>query len=309
MEKIPQANQKIDWKSKWKEITALAAAGITLFEYVDFKSKSYEPEWERIKNEAQLDLQPLEDVARAKIEVVGEKYIIHIAQMHGANSLNKTKESLTSRGSSVESLIECQKQIEKTLTYLNERYGLSTVYLESLTQQYADLYNAQLEDLKEDRVGTSIDLYTKAHSGNSEWASEEEFLRAHMLVFAHEASKGTELGHAAENDPLIAGDLRYVWGSPYILAAQGKITLKPAEDHDVNQRAVTLGLTSEEGHHVRETAAIRLIEEGIQSTEGPVALVYGAAHNFKESVQTHNSATSKNGPLGLIRIDPHACVL
>ena len=109
-----------------------------------------------------------------------------------------------------------------------------------------------------------------------------------------------------KQDPLIAGDMKYVWGGAHVAAVDEGLSLYAAEDAYANAEAMRAGLTSDEGHRVREEAALKLVLEQQQPTaEKPAALVYGAAHDFSQVVQEQNEKS--NTDFGLIRIDPHAC--
>ncbi|MBU6490889.1 hypothetical protein KGQ25_01900 [Patescibacteria group bacterium] len=318
MEKPPKAAPQTEqnfWKTRRKELLALAVAGVASIGTSHFleenRSPEYVADWDGIRKETPFDLQPLEQIARAKVEVVGTKYIVHIGQMHGGDTLEFTKRYFESHaGLSLKKLEECQKQVEQTLGYLHDTYGINTLYMENVIPEDAASYKAELDDLRAHPAEIGKELLERAKSvGLAPVPGFPDTYRAYDLLFATEALGHTAAGKEARTDPLIAGDLKYVWGAPFLMAAQGKVRIEAAEDIDANAAAVRSmgGLVSAEGMAVRQEAAVKLIEQGERGRNESVALVYGAAHDFTKDVTRANASHADVEKFGLIRIDPNAC--
>ncbi len=307
-------------KRSWREMLPLVLAGalsLTAFEDTRFDTPSqeetYASDWGNIREHTPFDLQRLESVAAAKLEIPGGQYVFHIAQMHGGGSLTATKEVYAKEGIPFERLIECQKQIADVLTFLHTTYGVETVYQEGLTPEDAAYSTNQLSQAHENpkELGTKIYKDWEDDRGRAIPAFFDRFRALDMLVGA-QALRGTTEGDHLAHDPLIEGDMKYVWGAAHVLAAEGGISLSAAEDSDANGRAVlsgptpVAGLTSAVGKKIREEAALKSIARDAKlSKETPVALVYGASHDFADNVRAHN--IDYNETIGLIRIDPRAC--
>ncbi len=307
-------------KRNWRELLSLALAGalsLSAFEEPPFESPSqretYASDWGDIREQTPFDLQTLESVASAKLEVPGNKYIFHIAQMHGGGSLEATKQVYAKERIPLERLIECQKQVAEVLTFLHSTYGVGTVYEEGVSPEDAAYSAKQLAEVRENprTVGTKIYQDWKDDQGR-DIPSFFDAYRAQDLLVGAQALRETPEGDEIARDPLIAGDTKYIWGATHVLVAEGVITLAGAEDNDANGKAVlhgptpVEGLTSPEGKAIREEAALKLITRGEKlAKETPVALVYGTNHDFGDNVRNHN--IDNNADVGLIRIDPRAC--
>jgi hypothetical protein len=314
MEKFPRYTQprknESPKKTYWRETLAVALAstiGVGIAEYIgNDRSPSYEADWDGIRTETPFDLQPLENIARAKLEIKGDKYIFHIGQIHASSSLEFTKKWYAANNIPLEHLVECQKQVEKTIIFLREKYGIEAVFEESLIPEDANYYQKLREELQSNPLERGAEL--KSMGDDDLQHKLPAFLdeyRAHDLLFAEQGLKNTLAGKEVTKNPLIAGDTRYVWGAPYVMAARGEIRLLPAEDVQANSAAVTAGLKSKEGHEIRQDAAVELIKKHALAHPESVALVYGAAHDFTHNVEKAND--SMESSFGLIRIDPHAC--
>jgi hypothetical protein len=307
-------------KRGWREMLSLALAGalsLGALEESRFEGPSqqetYASDWGSIREQTPFDLQTLESVAAAKIEVPGSQYVFHIAQMHGGGSLEATRKVYEKEGIPLEQLIECQKQIADVLTFLHSTYGIETVYQEGLTPEDASYDAEQLAQIQESPKQAGEKIY-------EEWRDDQgrdipsffDAYRAQDLIIGAKALRGTPEGDQIAHDPLIDGDTKYIWGGARVLAAEGNITLAGAEDNDANGKAVLSGptpvegITSPEGKEIREEAALKLITRDEKLTkETPVALVYGTNHDFTDDVRNHN--IDNNANVGLIRIDPRAC--
>ncbi|MBM2818228.1 MAG: hypothetical protein HW401_818 [Parcubacteria group bacterium] len=89
--------------------------------------------YEMVEKEG-LDLGELKDIFSAKVEVSSKegKYIIHIGDYHCLSTLKETKKAYEERGSDIKDLISIQKDTEKLLLHLTERYGIKDVFLEGV---------------------------------------------------------------------------------------------------------------------------------------------------------------------------------
>jgi hypothetical protein len=295
----------------WRDMLALVLAGtigmaVAEQSVVEHNSSpDYEADWSGIREKTPFDLQALESIARAKLEIPGKSYVFHIAQMHGASSLDFTKKYYADNNIPLERLVECQKQIERTILFLKDNYGVTKVFMEGLIPEDAAYYEKQMQQVAADPTSAGHALTADAATipGATVPGFFDEY-RARDLMVASEALRDTPEGAVVANDPLIAGDLRYVWGGGYNLAAKGDIHLLAAEDSLANGAATLKGLTSAEGHTIREKAAVDMIASAA-TDEAPTALVYGAAHDFIETFSAKNMAVGTD--IGLIRIDPLAC--
>lgn len=318
---LPRTEKEPLKKRGWREMLSLALAGalsITTFEKpwsdTPTQQEAYESDWGTIREQTPFDLQTLESIAGARLEVPGNKYVFHIAQMHGGGSLEATKEVYAKEGIPLERLIECQKQVAEVITFLHSTYGLETVYEEGVSPEDAAYGAKQLAEIRENPTEARAKIY-------QDWKDDQgrdipsffDAYRAQDLIVGAQALRGTPEGDQIAQDSLIAGDTKYIWGATHLLAAEGLITLAGAEDNDANGRAVLSGptpvegLTSPEGKAIREEAALKLITRDEKLTkETPVALVYGTNHDFADDVRNHN--IDNNADVGLIRIDPRACL-
>ncbi len=300
---------------------SLALAGalsLSAFEEPPFEGpnqvETYASDWGNLREHTPFELQTLESIAAAKLEVPGNKYIFHISQMHGGGSLEATKEVYEKEGIPLEQLIECQKQVAEVLIFLRSTYGVETVYQEGLSPEDAAYGAKQLAQVQENpkKLGEKIYQDWKDDQSRDMPGIFEDY-RAQELIVGAQALRGTPEGDQIAQDPLIAGDTKYIWGATHILAAEGVITLAGAEDNDASGRAILSGptpvegITSPEGKGIREEAALKLITRDEKLTrETPVALVYGTNHDFADDVRNHN--IDNNADVGLIRIDPRACL-
>lgn len=297
----------------WRSLMALTLAGalgaetVSNFVYERPRNADYQTDWEGIEKQTHIDLKPLEAVANAKIEIIGGRYFIHVAQMHGANSLETTKNALAKHGVPLEKLIECQKQVEATLTFLKDKQYVDGVFLEGMIPEDVASYAKVRGKIAEKDVAAGHDLHMQWKQDAAQGLPKEfDEYRALDLIAAAKLLEGTAEGDAVKEDPLIAGDMQYVWGGAHVAAVRDGLPLYAAEDPIANARAVEVGLTSDEGHHVREEAALNLMLRQQQPTaEKSAAFVYGAAHDFSQVVRERNEKSQTD--FGLIRIDPHAC--
>lgn len=317
----PSSNETAPRKRRWREILSLALAGalsLSAFEEPPIEGPSeletYASDWGNLREHTPFDLQTLESVAVAKLEVPGNRYVFHIAQMHGGGSLEATKKVYEKEGIPLEQLIECQKQVAEVLTFLHSSYGVETVYQEGLSPEDAAYDAKQLAQIQENRKEAGKKIY-------QDWKDDQgrdipgffDAYRAQDLIIGAHALRGTPEGDQIAQDPLIAGDTKYIWGATHVLAAEGGIILAGAEDNDANGKAILSGatpvegITSPEGKGIREEAALKLITRDEKlAKETPVALVYGTNHDFTDDVRNHN--IDNNADIGLIRIDPLACL-
>lgn len=297
----------------WRSLMALTLAGVlggevvSNFAYERPRNADYKTDWEDIEKKTSIDLKPLEAIANAKIEVIGGRYFIHVAQMHGASSLEITKKAYARDNVPLERLMECQKQIEETLKFLKDKQYIDGVFLEGMIPQDVAYYAKLQDKIAKKDIEAGHDLHTDwQQDSKEELPGGFDAYRARDLMAAAKMLEGTDEGDAVNKDPLIAGDMKYVWGGAHVAAVDDGLSLYAAEDAYANAEAIKLGLTSAQGHHVREEAALKLVLEQQQPTaEKPAALVYGAAHDFSQLVQERNEKSQMD--FGLIRIDPHAC--
>ena len=202
----------------------------------------------------------------------------------------------------------------EVLTFLHDTYGVEKVFTEGLSSEDAAYASKQLADVRNNpaEVGATIFKEWQRDQGREVPGFFDSY-RAQDLIVGAQALRGTPEGDQIAQDPLITGDTKYVWGATHILAADGAITLAAAEDTDANGRAILIGptpvqgLTSTEGKRIREEAALNLItRDDTLVGDKPAALVYGTNHDFGDDVRNHN--IDNNASLGLIRIDPRACL-
>src|SRR3989338_208169 len=140
------------YKSKTARMLAMAAtigiSGKFLFE----KQEEYHKpstQYELVEKN-RLELGELEKKFSSKVEIPNSenKYILHIAQIHGSNNLEESKRRMEMIGKDLGYLIEKQRDIEGLLTLLSEKYQVKDVFVENIDKTV----NGLIEQIKSDIV-------------------------------------------------------------------------------------------------------------------------------------------------------------
>lgn len=324
--------------SKSKPARAIAFAAALFGTTAAMESRGFDTKEKRaamVEAVGKDELQ-LEDLAKkfnVDIQVPGgEKTILHIAQIHGENSMDEM------RSGKIDKVIRSQKRIEELLVYLKNKGLADAVYTEALSKEY----KAYLDEPKYMGGEHILEIakvlndpmlgYSDMKQANWLYSAKCELLRrVQTLEIKHAESmkKGVddrEITTQIERDSTIAreigenklikGDNVYIWGTPFKMYAEGKIDLRPAETTEADDAtmaphtlkeaipaALEMGYKPAFRHRIREDAALELVAKDAPNLKQKIVpLVYGAAHDFREAVKEYDKKTGVN-TFGLTKIE------
>lgn len=156
------------------------------------KETQTEIKYEKVEKNS-FDLGSLQKNFSSKIETENHegKYVVHIGQIHGGDSVEESKNGMESAGKNLEYLIERQKGIEKILLYLAERYQTKDVFVEGVDASLVNLvenvkkqiyYNENREKNNPQERWDAANYLSKLAQKNSSGLTQKH--QAHLLYLA-----------------------------------------------------------------------------------------------------------------------------
>lgn len=214
-----------------------------------------------------------EFVTQLQIDNGKGKYLVHIGQVH---KIPKASQE------TIEEVIKVQKDIESLLLELiNHPEASDEVFLEAVNRDSQRLY----------------EIFGELSKSTNEL---DELVRKVDVLLGKEAKP--RIRETRERD--------FYQGAAVLLALDGKIKVKSAEDLELNLKAVDkarkgfIDPKDPDVHINRERMAILLAKPSINGSEKKIQLlIFGAAHDFTRAVQEYNDE-NPNNKLGLIRLLP-----
>ncbi|MDO8529156.1 MAG: hypothetical protein Q7S18_00625 [bacterium] len=188
------------YKSKIARMLTLAAAlgigGKFIFEkQADFHEPSIRYE---LSEKNRLELGELENKFSSKMEIPNaeNKYVLHIAQIHGASSLEESIRGMEKIGKNLGYLIEKQRDVESLLAFLSEKYQIKDVFVEGTDKTIISFIEEIKSNIAKNKDGTRkapVERWNKAISiFNFAKDKQEGFTdaqRAHLLYLSQSAIK------------------------------------------------------------------------------------------------------------------------
>ncbi|MBD3282106.1 MAG: hypothetical protein GF387_00650 [Candidatus Portnoybacteria bacterium] len=266
------------YKSKTaRALTFLSFLGISS-NLLPKQKHEYQPpqqKQELIEHQQELELKELSDKFKIKKEIDKERNIIHISQLHGAESIAQTQEK-----ADIKEIISNQKDIEELMLFLSEEYDISNFYAEGLLEEDLKFINTTKEYINKDNnlpIEKWHKLLNLKNTINTEESKNQipDRHRAYLLyLIKTELSKETKQlekykkeeapkeykemfnqwnqeninpeeiytnlkkhTEHTSNHPLIKEDNIYIFGAPAKLYIEGKINIEAAETIEANKKA------------------------------------------------------------------------
>lgn len=317
---------------KSKTAKALALAGLlgtagALFENQREKTGPQEEVKYELTEGKEISLGEFSKNFTIKKEVSGKNpLILHIGQIHGADSLAETATAIEK-----DKLVAFQKDLENLILYLRDTHNLKRYYLEGVEPGFFSVLNglrAELEKMAqtEEKTALKSNRLISAFDKIAEDEKLPERYRAYLMYALKEAAERelkdrtggmTEderfgLHQVAEHmkkHPLIAGNAMYIWGSPMKLFLENRIEVLPAETMEASQKAFASfedekdRQNMERRHNIREDAALEVIKQSVGNKEAVVPLIYGVRHDFSDNISVLNKKEG-GSKIGLLKISP-----
>lgn len=193
-----------------------------------------------------------------KTSIEGERYIVHIGQIHPSGDLQEMLNAPPARTFNIEN----QKDVEQAILFLQKKYGVKKVFFEGLTAHAANNLNAMFEETKVMRAWLAAGDFGRAVGwlnqlinaiGSTEYqklasdiqASDKYYLLCRLNDFFEAIGEKSNILAPNEESflkstrenlkrfPLIEGDNAYLIGAPKKLLHEGKISLAATEDEQV----------------------------------------------------------------------------
>lgn len=162
------------------------------------------------------------------------------------------------------------------------------------------------------KIKTEYEIFLK--TGHADERYEKTFTHLGRNVISSIDGVRKEARAIGQNE-LLRGDNVYYWGAAEKLYAEGKIKLKSAGDKTADEKTMAPNSLVEDivympgdgqkpvrRHRIREDATLTIIGQDTPQ-EKIIPLVYGAGHNFTESVTAFNKDAG-SAKFGLTKLTP-----
>lgn len=314
--------------AKTLAFAGILGAGGAAFESMRGDAKKGETRYELV-GDREIELGELSRKFTLKKEIDGKNpLILHIGQIHGADSIKETEAAID-----LQKLVEHQKDLEKLMAELKEKYGLKQFFVEGIAPDVLELVRAVKEktaaprsDSRKDvieynnnlsamfhniaRVGSELTERHKAYLLYALKTAAEQILNSSAVESDKELTEGLKsIVENMKSNELISGDKMYVWGAPMKMYLEGKIDVIAAETTEANQEAFAPHTSEEDRrnkerrHNIREDAALKIINQNTGRNRTMAPLVYGVGHDFFDNVKAANKYALSGG-MGLLKIEP-----